>query len=67
MGNASEPQGLDPHIVSGVPEHYIISALFEGLTTKNPSTLEIEPGVAERWDISEDASRQCRSIRHRRD
>ena len=54
MGNASEPQGLDPHIVSGVPEHYIIAALFEGLTTKNPYTLEIEPGVAERWDISDD-------------
>ncbi|MDY6982323.1 MAG: peptide ABC transporter substrate-binding protein [Pseudomonadota bacterium] len=54
MGNASEPQGLDPHIVSGVPEHYIISAIFEGLTTKNPSTLEIEPGVAESWDISDD-------------
>lgn len=54
MGNASEPQGLDPHIVSGVPEHHIIIALFEGLVLKNPYTLEIEPGVAESWDISED-------------
>lgn len=54
MGNGAEPQGLDPHIVTGIPEYHIIHALFEGLTTKNPATLEIEPGVAESWDISED-------------
>ena len=54
MGNGTEPQGLDPHIVTGVPEHHILQALFEGLVLKNPYTLEIEPGVAESWDISED-------------
>jgi oligopeptide transport system substrate-binding protein len=54
FGNHSEPQGLDPHIVTGVPEHHILTALFEGLVTKNPETLEPEPGVAESWDISED-------------
>jgi len=53
-GNGAEPQGLDPHIVTGVPEHYVISALFEGLVSKNPETLEVEPGVAESWDISPD-------------
>jgi len=54
FGNGSEPQGLDPHVVTGVPEHFIIGALFEGLATKNPYTLEPEPGVARSWDISED-------------
>jgi oligopeptide transport system substrate-binding protein len=54
FGNASEPQGLDPHVVTGVPENRLIRALFEGLAVKNPYTLESEPGVAERWDISED-------------
>ena len=54
FGNGTEPQGLDPHIVTGVPEHHIISALFEGLVIKNPYTLEVEPAVAERWEISED-------------
>ena len=53
FGNGSEPQGLDPHVVTGVPEHFIIGALFEGLATKNPYTLEPEPGVAQSWDISE--------------
>ena len=23
FGNGSEPQGIDPHIVTGVPEHHI--------------------------------------------
>jgi oligopeptide transport system substrate-binding protein len=54
MGNGSEPQGLDPHVVTGVPENILIRALFEGLAVKNPYTLEPEPGVAERWEFSED-------------
>ena len=45
-----------PHVVTGVPENKIIRALFEGLAVKNPYTLEPEPGVAERWDISEDGT-----------
>ena len=53
-GNGSEPQGLDPHVVTGVPENHLIRALFEGLTVKNPYTLEPEPGVAERWTVSDD-------------
>ncbi len=53
-GNGSEPQGLDPHVVTGVPENHLIRALFEGLTVKNPYTLEPEPGVAESWDVSDD-------------
>lgn len=54
FGNGTEIQGLDPHIVTGVPEHHVIQTLFEGLVLKNPHTLEIEPGIAERWDISDD-------------
>ncbi|WOJ92105.1 peptide ABC transporter substrate-binding protein [Congregibacter variabilis] len=54
FGNGSEPQGLDPHVVTGVPENIIIRALFEGLAVKNPYTLEPEPGVAQSWDFSDD-------------
>ena len=53
-GNGAEPQELDPHIVTGVPEHHIIIALLEGLVLKDPATLEIIPGVAERWEVSTD-------------
>src|SRR6056297_130792 len=54
FGNGTEPQGLDPHIVTGLPESHIIHALFEGLAVKNPYTLEPEPGVASSWDVSDD-------------
>jgi oligopeptide transport system substrate-binding protein len=53
-GNGTEPQGLDPHVVTGIPENHIVRALFEGLAVKNPFTLEPEPGVAERWETSAD-------------
>tara|TARA_Y100000588_G_scaffold85153_1_gene90260 strand:- start:2173 stop:3663 length:1491 start_codon:yes stop_codon:yes gene_type:complete len=46
--------GLDPQIVTGVPEHHIISALIEGLVTENKKNLNPEPGTAERWETSED-------------
>ena len=53
-GNGTEPQGLDPHVVTGVPENHLIRAMFEGLAVKNPYTLEPEPGVAESWEFSDD-------------
>ena len=54
LGNGTEPQDLDPHIVTGVTEHSIIVALLEGLTSENPETLAPVPGMAEFWSISED-------------
>ncbi len=54
IGIGSEPSGLDPHLVSGVNEHYVLLALFEGLTTIDPKNLDIKPGVAESWDCSVD-------------
>ncbi len=53
-GNGAEVQDLDPHAVSGVAEHRVLSALFEGLAGIDPATLEPVPGVAERWEISPD-------------
>jgi oligopeptide transport system substrate-binding protein len=57
IGIGTEPEGLDPHLVTGVTEHYVLLSLLEGLTTVHPETLEIEPGVAESWEISEDGLR----------
>ena len=54
FGNGSEPQGIDPHIVTGVPEHHLLIALCEGLTTSNPRGGSSMPGAAESWEISED-------------
>lgn len=54
FGNGSEPQDLDPQVVTGVPENKIINALFEGLVAEGPKGDDTVGGVAERWDISED-------------
>jgi oligopeptide transport system substrate-binding protein len=54
FGNKAEPQDLDPHLIEGVGEHYIMMALLEGLVGEDPKTLMPVPGVAERWEISPD-------------
>jgi ABC-type oligopeptide transport system substrate-binding subunit len=54
VNNAAEPQSLDPGLARGQPEHRITLALFEGLTTYDPKTLDPVPGMAERWTVSED-------------
>jgi oligopeptide transport system substrate-binding protein len=64
LGNGDEPQELDPHITTGIPEFHIQHALFEGLVAKHPKTMAIEPGVAETWEVSEDLKRYTLHLRH---
>lgn len=52
--NGAEPTTLDPGLMTGEPEGRIASALFEGLTIRDPATLRPAPGVAESWEISPD-------------
>ncbi len=52
-GNGTQPQGLDPHVTEGVPSTHVQRDLFEGLVARAPDGTII-PGVAERWNISED-------------
>ncbi len=54
LGNGSEPESLDPHLTTGVPEYRIISALMEGLIREDKQELKPIPGAAERWEVSED-------------
>lgn len=53
FGNGSEPQDLDPQTVTGVPEHKLHLAFFEGLVSED-AQLNVRPGVAERWEVSPD-------------
>lgn len=54
LGNGAEPKTLDPQRATGVTENKIISSLIEGLITYHPSDSNIpEPGVAERWESSD--------------
>jgi len=52
--NGTDPEDIDPHIVTGVPEHHIITALIEGLVGEDPKDLHPVPGTAERWESNED-------------
>lgn len=54
LGNGTEPQDLDPDIVTGVQEYHIMLSLLEGLVNPDPVDLHPIPGVAESWDISPD-------------
>lgn len=54
FNNGAEPETLDVHKMTGVPEGRIAGGLFEGLVTSDPKTLEPRPGVAERWEVSAD-------------
>lgn len=54
IGNGTEPQDLDPHVVTGQTEHFVIMSLLEGLVTEDPVDLHPIPGSAESWEISAD-------------
>jgi oligopeptide transport system substrate-binding protein len=54
LGNGTEPQTIDPHVMSGSPEERVASALFEPLLLRNPFTEAFEAGVAERWEFSDE-------------
>lgn len=51
--NGSEPELLDPALITAQPSSRIAYALFEGLTVFGPDA-EVRPGVASSWELSED-------------
>src|SRR5258708_35670588 len=53
IANMAEPETLDPHKSSTVPEHNILLNLFEGLMVLDPGG-NVAPGAAESFSISED-------------
>ncbi len=55
LANGAEPGSLDPQKVEGTVGSDIAKALFEGLTINDPVDAHAIPGVAESWDISDDA------------
>ena len=54
IANGSEPESLDPAIVTAVPDMRITKALFEGLMRLDGRTARPVPGLAERWEASAD-------------
>jgi len=54
FSNETEIESLDPAVVTGQPEGRIMWAIYEGLTRRSPVDSTPQPGVAERWEVSED-------------
>ena len=52
-GNGSEPKSLDPAFVDTAAESNILGDILIGLTTLDAAARPI-PGMAERWEISQD-------------
>ncbi|MEM6822995.1 MAG: peptide ABC transporter substrate-binding protein [Verrucomicrobiota bacterium] len=61
--NGSEPQTLDPSIITGQLEGRICNALFEGLTARN-SKGQIVPGMAKSWETNEAQTQYTFQIRN---
>jgi|SaaInl8_150m_RNA_FD_contig_41_1102874_length_1735_multi_8_in_0_out_0_1 oligopeptide transport system substrate-binding protein len=45
----TEPQGIDPAMIEGVPEHRIYLSLFEGLISYSERDASPIPGIAKSW------------------
>ena len=56
VGQIAEPKSLDPAAVTAVNDFRILVNLYEGLVVYKPGTLEVAPGLAETWDVSEDGT-----------
>jgi len=48
-----DPRSLDPAHATDVPSGRAVAYLFDGLTRFSPDA-KLEPGLAERWDVSDD-------------
>lgn len=53
LGNAGEPETLDPHRYNLRLEETLLTDLFLGLTTFDAAA-NVVPGAAERWTVSDD-------------
>ncbi|WP_209427333.1 ABC transporter substrate-binding protein [Pararhodobacter sp. SW119] len=63
IGQIAEPQALDPHAVTAVNDFRILMNLYDGLVRYAPGTLEVEPALAESWEISEDGTEYTFTLR----
>ena len=51
--NGTEPESIDPALITGQPEFRVVDCLFEGLLRLNPKGVA-EAGLAQAWEVSED-------------
>ncbi|MEO1018287.1 MAG: ABC transporter substrate-binding protein [Pseudomonadota bacterium] len=54
VGQIAEPKSMDPSAVTAVNDFRILVNLYDGLVRFKDGALEVEPALAESWEISED-------------
>ena len=54
VGQIAEPKSMDPHVVTAVNDFRILVNVYDGLVRYQSGTLEVEPALAESWEISTD-------------
>lgn len=52
--NETEVASIDPALITGQPEGRIVGAIFEGLVRQRADNTQAEPGMADKWEISDD-------------
>lgn len=49
-------RNMFPHNLTGAPSHRVANQIYEGLVMFDQATLKIKEGLAQRWEINEDAT-----------
>ncbi len=63
IGQLAEPKSLDPQAATALNDFRIAANLYDGLVRFKNGTLEIEPALAESWEISGDGRTYQFSLR----
>ena len=63
VGQIAEPQSLDPHAVTAVNDFRILVNIYDGLVRYQDGTLNVEPSLAESWNISDDGTQYTFDLR----
>jgi peptide/nickel transport system substrate-binding protein len=54
IGIAADPTGFDPEAVENNTSGFVMAAVFDSLVHYKTGSTEVEPGLAERWDLTPD-------------
>lgn len=63
IAQTAEPKSLDPHVATSLNDFLILVNIYEGLVRFSEGTLEPEPALAKRWEISGNGRRYTFHLR----
>lgn len=63
VGQIAEPKSLDPSAITANNDFRIVFNVYDGLVRYKDGTLEVEPALAESWEINEDGTEYTFTLR----